>query len=49
MGDHRNDSELDDYSLKGISSSHQKYLNYLYRLQAINDDGFPEQDRLSHI
>ena len=49
MGDHSGDSELADYPLKGINAPHQKYSTYPHRLQAINDDGFPKQDRLSHI
>jgi len=47
-GDYRYNDRLNDYSLAGVESQHQRDLSFLTRLNAIAVSGFPEQDALSH-
>ena len=48
MGDYSQDDQLDDYSLEASARANRRDKMYLRQLQAIKDEDFPEQDRLSH-
>ncbi|MBV8806528.1 MAG: DUF885 domain-containing protein, partial [Sinobacteraceae bacterium] len=47
-GDYRYNDQLNDYSLQGINSQHERDVDYLKRLNAISTAGFGEQDVMSH-
>ena len=47
-GDYRYNDQLNDYSLEGINSQHERDVGYLKRLNAISTAGFGEQDVMSH-
>ena len=47
-GDFRYNDQLNDYSLEGINSQHERDAGYLKRLNAISTAGFGEQDVMSH-
>ena len=47
-GDYRYNDQLNDYSLAGAASEHQRELDFLAHLKRIPVAGFTEQDVLSH-
>ena len=47
-GDYRYNDQLNDYSLAGAASEHQRELDFLARLKRIPVAGLTEQDVLSH-
>jgi len=47
-GDYRYNELLNDYSLAGANSQHERDVGFLKRLNAISTAGFDEQDVLSH-
>jgi uncharacterized protein (DUF885 family) len=47
-GDYRYNDQLNDYSLAGFASQHNRDEDFLARLKRISVAGFPEQDLLSH-
>jgi uncharacterized protein (DUF885 family) len=47
-GDYRYNDQLNDYSLAGINSQHERESRFLERLNAISTAGFAKQDVLSH-
>ena len=47
-GDYRYNDQLNDYSLAGSASQHQRDADFLARLKRIPVTGFAEQDVLSH-
>jgi uncharacterized protein (DUF885 family) len=48
FGDYRYNDRLNDYSLSGAASQHDRDAAFLKRLNAISTAGFPEQDVVSH-
>lgn len=48
VGDYRYNDQLGDYSLAASARRHQRNLDDLARIKAIDPSGFPEQDRISH-
>jgi uncharacterized protein (DUF885 family) len=48
FGDYRYNDKLADYSLEAIAQRHKSDEAFLVRLQAIQIDGFSDQDQLSH-
>jgi uncharacterized protein (DUF885 family) len=48
FGDYRYNDQLNDYSLLGAASQHERDSGFLKRLNGISTAGFPEQDALSH-
>ena len=48
FGDYRYNDQLNDYSLLGAASQHERDADFLKRLNGISTAGFPEQDALSH-
>jgi uncharacterized protein (DUF885 family) len=48
FGDYRYNDQLDDYSLAGIASQHERDTDFLKRLNAISTAGFPDRDTVSH-
>ena len=48
VGDYRYNDQLSDYSLAASVSRHQRDVNDLARIKAIDASGFPEQDLISH-
>ena len=48
FGDYRYNDQLNDYSLSGAASQHDRDSSFLKRLNGISTAGFPEQDALSH-
>jgi uncharacterized protein (DUF885 family) len=47
-GDYRYNDQLGEYSLDAIHKRHHSDEEYLARIQAISDEGFSDQDQLSH-
>jgi uncharacterized protein (DUF885 family) len=47
-GDYRYNDQLNDYSLAGVESQHDRDAGFLKRLNGISTVGFPEQDAVSH-
>lgn len=47
-GDYRFNDQLNDYSLAGITSQHDRDADFLARLKGISTRGFPQPDALSH-
>jgi uncharacterized protein (DUF885 family) len=48
FGDYRYNDQLNDYSLAGVESQHDRDAGFLKRLNGISTAGFPEQDAVSH-
>jgi uncharacterized protein (DUF885 family) len=48
FGDYRYNDQLNDYSLSGAASQHDRDAAFLKRLNGISTAGFPEQDAVSH-
>jgi len=48
VGDYRYNDQLGDYSLAAIAARHQRDLDDLAAIKAIDATGFPEQDLISH-
>jgi uncharacterized protein (DUF885 family) len=48
VGDYRYNDQLGDYSLAASTARHQRELDDLARIKAIDSTGFPEQDLISH-
>jgi uncharacterized protein (DUF885 family) len=48
FGDYRYNDQLNDYSLAGVESQHDRDAGFLKRLKGISTAGFPEQDAVSH-
>ena len=48
FGDYRYNDQLNDYSLSGAASQHDRDAAFLKRLNAISTASFPEQDVVSH-
>jgi uncharacterized protein (DUF885 family) len=48
FGDYRYNDQLNDYSLSGAASQHERDTGFLKRLNSISTAGFAEQDALSH-
>ncbi len=48
VGDYRYNDQLGDYSLTAAAARHQRDVEDLARIKAIDASGFPEQDLISH-
>jgi uncharacterized protein (DUF885 family) len=48
FGDYRYNDQIGDYSLDAILKHHKLDEEFLARVKAISDDGFSDQDQLSH-
>jgi uncharacterized protein (DUF885 family) len=48
VGDYRYNDQLGDFSLAASAARHQRELDDLARIKAIDPAGFPEQDLISH-
>ncbi|MFC5865492.1 DUF885 domain-containing protein [Acidicapsa dinghuensis] len=48
VGDYRYNNQLGDYSLAASAARHQRDVEDLARIKAIDSSGFPEQDLISH-
>jgi uncharacterized protein (DUF885 family) len=48
FGDYRYNDQLNDYSLAGVESQHDRDAGFLKRLKGISTADFPEQDAVSH-
>jgi uncharacterized protein (DUF885 family) len=48
VGDYRYNDQLGDYSLAASTARHKRDLTDLARIKAIDPNGFPEQDLISH-
>jgi hypothetical protein len=48
VGDYSDNARLDDYSLAASARQDATDRAYLEKIEAISDEDFPEQDRISH-